>query len=142
VLERLQEFAREHISGEVLLVVAVLSVLAFLLGIFLMPVVLTRLPADHFVRTSSRPEIPKTVGRLFLFVLRNTAGALLVLLGLALLVLPGQGILTIIVGVMLLDLPRKRAFVLRLIGRPRVLRAINGLRARAGRAPLEIPHRD
>jgi hypothetical protein len=59
--------------------------------------------------------------------------------GLVLLVLPGQGLLTMLAGLVLLDLPGKRAFERRVVARPRVLSALNWLRARAGREPLRRP---
>jgi hypothetical protein len=52
--------------------------------------------------------------------------------------IPGQGVLTMIVGLTLLDFPGKRGLECRLIGRPRILRTINRLRARFGRPPLEM----
>jgi len=139
VFEGVQAFVREHLSSGVLWGIAVGSVLAFLLGVLGVPWYLVRLPADHFVRASSSGQVEKTPWKWILFVVRNAAGAVLVVIGLALLVLPGQGIITILAGVMLLDLPGKRGLVRRLLGRGRVLTAINKLRARAGRAPLEMP---
>jgi hypothetical protein len=67
---------------------------------------------------------------------------ILILLGLLMLVLPGQGLVTLLVGLMVLDFRGKRALEQRLVARPGVLRFINGLRSRAGRAPLEMPHQD
>ena len=52
--------------------------------------------------------------------------------------IPGQGILTMIVGLTMLDFPGKRGLERRLIGRPHILHALNRLRARFGRAPLEM----
>jgi hypothetical protein len=70
---------------------------------------------------------------------KNLLGALLVLAGLAMLVLPGQGILTILLGLAFLDLPGKRRAELWLVSRPPVLAAVNRLRLRAGREPLQLP---
>jgi hypothetical protein len=71
---------------------------------------------------------------------KNLAGAVLVLLGLVMALpgIPGQGILTMIVGITLIDFPGKRGLERRMIGRPRVLRSINRLRARFHRAPLDL----
>ena len=52
--------------------------------------------------------------------------------------IPGQGLLTMIVGLTMIDFPGKQRLERRLIGRPHVLRAINRLRARFQRAPLEM----
>jgi hypothetical protein len=49
---------------------------------------------------------------------------------------PGQGVLTILLGVMLLDFPGKRNLETRLVRQPRVFRSINALRARFDKPPL------
>jgi hypothetical protein len=54
------------------------------------------------------------------------------------LVLPGQGVLTILLGIALLDLPGKRHLERRLIALPTVLRTINKLREKFGRPPLTV----
>jgi hypothetical protein len=65
-------------------------------------------------------------------------GCVLLLAGIAMLVLPGQGILTMLIGVSLMDIPGKRKLERRLIGRPAVLRTINKIRAKFGREPLVV----
>jgi hypothetical protein len=74
---------------------------------------------------------------------KNILGTLLVVLGiiLALAGVPGQGLLTVLIGLVLLDLPGKRPLERQIVGRPRVLRAINRLRKRFGRAPLALGSR-
>jgi hypothetical protein len=69
-------------------------------------------------------------------VLRNLLGVLLVLLGIAMLLLPGQGLLTLLVGLLLIDFPGKHQLVVRLLTRPKVLSVVNKLRAHRGAAPL------
>ena len=53
--------------------------------------------------------------------------------------IPGQGVLTILLGVMLIEFPGKRRWELWLISRPRVHSAVNTIRQRFGRPPIEIP---
>jgi len=71
---------------------------------------------------------------------RNLAGALLVIVGaiMALPGVPGQGLLTMLIGLTLLSFPGKRRLERRILGVPAVLRAINRLRARFSRPPLEV----
>ena len=52
--------------------------------------------------------------------------------------LPGQGLLTILIGVSLMDFPGKRTIERKLISRPVVLQAINRIRQRFDRPPLLI----
>jgi hypothetical protein len=52
------------------------------------------------------------------------------------LVLPGQGVLTLCVSLFLLDFPGKRRLERRILGYPPVLHALNRLRTRAGQPPF------
>jgi hypothetical protein len=71
---------------------------------------------------------------------KNVLGVLLLLLGaiMALPGIPGQGVLTMIIGLTLVDFPGKRGIERRALTHPRVLHAINRLRARFHRPPMEM----
>ncbi|WP_233490267.1 PGPGW domain-containing protein [Thiocapsa marina] len=70
---------------------------------------------------------------------KNLVGWVLVLAGILMLVLPGQGILTIIMGLVLSDFPGKYALERRLASKQRVLDGINWIRRRSGHPPLVPP---
>ena len=72
--------------------------------------------------------------------LKNVAGGGLVLLGLAMLVLPGQGILTILIGLTFLDFPGKRRLEIWIVQRPSIRYALDRVRKRAGRSRLILPN--
>ena len=121
----------------------VLSVVASIGGLAAVGLLLVRLPADYFCDHSPRdfwvhrhPFIRRTG-----LVLKNLLGAGLVGSGVLLSLpgVPGPGILTILIGLMLLDFPGKRDLERWLIGRPRVARSVNRLRRRYGKSPLECP---
>lgn len=57
------------------------------------------------------------------------------------LVLPGQGILTIVLGISLLDFPGKRPFIRWLVSKPMVYRALDWLRKKTHSPPLDLPRR-
>ena len=71
-------------------------------------------------------------------ILKNIFGVFLILLGIVLSLpgVPGQGILTILLGLIMLDIPGKRPLEARIIKRPSVMAAINNLRARFSKPPL------
>lgn len=114
------------------LALLVASVAMFAGSIAAIPVLLIRIPPDFFAR-------PRARHALAVRILRDVAGVVLILLGAAMLVLPGQGMLTILVGVGLLDLPWKRHLVRRILRNPNVKHAVDRLRERAGRPPLDVP---
>jgi hypothetical protein len=71
---------------------------------------------------------------------KNALGVVLMLLGILMSVpgVPGQGILTILLGIMLVDFPGKRRLEYKLVSRPRVLETINRLRHRFSKPPLVL----
>lgn len=106
------------------------SVVAVVATIVLVPRFLAKLPPNYL----QKGEEPKH--SLPLRILRNVLGAVLVALGIAMLLLPGQGLLTLLVGLLLVDFPGKHQLVRRLMGRPKVLSLVNKLRGRRGAGPL------
>ena len=119
-----------------------ISVFTFVASIVVTVVVLVKLPPDYFSRThphdffSGRSQAIRIIGH----VVKNLLGGILVVLGVVMSLpgVPGQGILTILLGVMLLDVPGKRKLEMKLVSRPRVLRTINRIRARYHKPPLEL----
>jgi hypothetical protein len=71
-------------------------------------------------------------------IAKNVLGVVLILLGIVLSLpgVPGQGVLTILLGLIMLDIPGKRPLEAKIIQRPAVLAAVNRLRARYDRPPL------
>ena len=133
-------------SHEVLLWwLSAVSVLMFVGSIILVPWLVVRMPTDYFVRQQHyvdrrKPRHPLL--RIVFFAMKNLIGSLLVLAGVVMLFTPGQGVLTILVGLLFLDFPGRFALERQLIAKPPVFRAVNWMRAKAGRPPLELPEDD
>lgn len=118
-----------------LLVVGGAAVLLAVATVAALPFFLTRLPAAYFVQPRRRPT---GFFGVIILIIRNLLGIGLLLAGIAMLVLPGQGLLTILVALLLLDFPGKLRLERRIVAAPRVRKTINRLRARAGRPPLVL----
>ncbi|HSH71249.1 MAG TPA: PGPGW domain-containing protein [Deferrisomatales bacterium] len=118
------------------------SAAMFLLSLSAVPWLVVRIPPDYFTR-ESRPPLRwvrmHPALKVFLRLAKNVLGAVLVAMGVAMLVLPGQGILTILLGVMLLEFPGKYRLERWLAGRAAVFRALNWVRRRVGVAPIAPP---
>jgi len=110
------------------------------LGLLALPWLIRRLPEDLLIDVSTARR-PGRSRRWMVVVLRNLLGAALMLAGIAMLVLPGQGLLTIVLAVFLMDLPYKRQLLVKLISFPRVLALLNAVRRRAGVAPIRPSNR-
>jgi Putative transmembrane protein (PGPGW) len=72
-------------------------------------------------------------------VRQNAAGFALMALGVALLFLPGPGLLLIAVGLFSCDFPGRTRLLRALLKRPKVIDEVNALRTRHGRPPLTLP---
>jgi len=117
---------------------SLLSALATLLG---MPWVVTRLPEDYFnhpEREAWRQSDSEPLIALLLGLLKNAAGALLLALGVMMIFTPGQGLLTILAGLLLMNFPGKYRFERWLVQRPGVLSSLNWLRKRRGKPPFRL----
>jgi hypothetical protein len=128
--------------------VVLVSLAVSVLGLIVVPMAIVRIPADYFLGPHP-PRLPwanaHPVLRVFLTLAKNVLGLSLVLAGIAMLVLPGQGLLAILVGAMLVDFPGKRPAELALIRMKRVHAVLNWVRRRAGRDALlvdEAPGQD
>jgi hypothetical protein len=125
-----------------LLSLAGLSVLMFVGSLLSLPFLLARIPEDYFTdpqRHAARLKSLHPVVYLSLRLLKNLLGWVLVLAGILMLVLPGQGILTIIMGLVLSDFPGKFALERRLASDRRILCGINWIRRRSGHTPIVPP---
>jgi len=115
---------------------------SFFINLAIVSVVLVKLPKDHFSKhrktkfwSGPRPWIHAAK-----FIGKNIAGILLVALGIVLSLpgVPGQGLLTILLGIMLLDFPGRDRLEQKLLSKPSIVNSINRLRQRFGKPPLEL----
>ena len=123
-------------------VLSAVSLLIFLGSLIAVPWLVVQMPADYFLHRRHfvdrwQPRHPLV--RLALLIVKNSCGAILILAGIAMLILPGQGILTILVGLICLDFPGKYALEQRFVRFRPVVRTMNWIRRKAHHPPLELP---
>jgi hypothetical protein len=118
----------------------VLFLITFSISLGIVSFIMVRLPADYFKKDNPRKVLPNhhRAVRGAALVGRNILGVFLVALGIVLSLpgVPGQGLLTILLGLMLLDFPGKRRLEYKLVSRPKVRAAINTLRNKFGKPEL------
>ena len=119
-----------------------LSVALFVISTATVTFVLVKLPANYFHSSHEREFLVDrhpALRALGIFA-KNLLGLALVFVGIVMAVpgVPGPGVLSILLGIMLLDFPGKRALETRIVSRPRVNTAVNALRARFNRPPLML----
>jgi hypothetical protein len=119
----------------------VISLLTFVVTLFVVPILIIHIPDKYFLHKKrislNNPE--DAIGfRLVCRILKNILGVCFVLTGLIMLFLPGQGFLSILIGVMLTNFPGKYKVERAIIRQEKVLSTINWLRAKAHRPPLQV----
>lgn len=120
-----------------LIALGVMSAIMFILSLVLLPWFLNKIPADYFTR--ARDPDPWHVIMQPRAIARNIIGSAIVSAGIAMLVLPGQGLLTILIGLATMQFPGKFELERWIVTRKGVLEGINWVRRRSGRTPLQIP---
>jgi uncharacterized membrane protein SpoIIM required for sporulation len=114
------------------------SAVMLVISAMLIPYLIVRLPADFYAENNQRRRLfqDRPILRSLFLTVKNTLGGFLLVAGILMLVLPGQGILTILAALALLDFPGKRKLEMSILHRPAVSKSINWLRQRAGHEPL------
>lgn len=131
---------QQYVSTETLVTLTALSVVFFVGSLIAIPFILVRLPTDFFDTRVPRRwmEDHHPVLRVLGHIVKNVVGAIFLFAGFLMLFLPGQGILTMLIGMTMLDFPGKRRLEAKMIGQPAVLSTINSMRQKFGKPPLTI----
>jgi hypothetical protein len=131
-----------HIHETAFWWIGTLSIAAFVGTLIAIPILVVHIPADYFKRKRQKPgrsHGQHSAIRLLGLVLKNFLGIVFVLAGFAMLLLPGQGFVTILIGMMMVNFPGKVTLERRIVQHPTVLRAINWMRAKAKKPAIEAP---
>lgn len=121
--------------------IVIASACMFGLALIAAPLFVIRIPADYFCHLHrSDAEYPRRHAwfRWIWLILKNVLGIGFLFFGVLMLVLPGQGILTILIGMTLLDFPGKFRLQRWVVSRKGVLDSINWVRNRRGKKPLTL----
>ncbi|MBD0316256.1 MAG: hypothetical protein ICV75_06160 [Nitrospiraceae bacterium] len=139
-MDGLLQTVHQYVSTDTLVTMTVLSIAFFVGSLIAIPFILVRLPADFFDVRVPRPwmENHHPVLRVLGHIIKNLIGVIFVFVGFLMLFLPGQGLLTMLIGITLLEFPGKRTLEAKMIGQPAVLNAINSMRNKFGKPPLII----
>jgi len=119
-----------------------LSLSTLIVSLAIVPWFVVRISPDYFRRGHPQHELWQGVHpgfRIALLAIKSVLGAVLIVGGIGMLFMPGPGVLTIVLGLWLLEIPGKHAAGRWLVSRPAIFSAINKLRAKHGYPPLEVP---
>jgi len=130
----------ENIAWQEIVFAVVIFLVSLIISFLAIVLVIVKLPANYFsshYQQDFMPDSPFWM-RWGAVVLKNLLGLFLILIGVMLSLpgIPGQGLLTILLGLIMLDIPGKRPIEAKIISRPSILRTINNLRTRFNKSPL------
>ena len=117
----------------------IVSFVVFILSLLSLPWLVAQIPEDYFLPKKRQPTQWKQLHpiiRLLALIGKNLIGYGLIVAGLLMLFLPGQGILTLVMGLLLVDYPGKFRLERKLVKTPAILNSLNWLRRKAKRPPL------
>jgi hypothetical protein len=116
----------------------VMFVVSFGFSTLTVAVVMVKIPENYFSSHYQKDFLPNTpwLMRWGAVIAKNVFGLFLIVIGIIMWIGPGPGLLTILFGLTMLDIPGKRPLEAQIIKRPSVLSAVNGLRAKYNRPPL------
>ena len=130
-------------NSDLLFLLGSLSIFILIISVFMMVLIISFLPEDYF-KSENRNLISSVQNsrypllKLLVLITKNFFGVLLLLSGILMLVLPGQGILTIITGLVFMDYPGKYKFERKLLGQKGVINSINWIRSRLSKPSLKV----
>ena len=125
--------------------ILVISLLSFVIGLISMPMLVARIPVDYFSHHKRHRISQKThhpIVGLVLTGFKNLLGAVLLIAGFVMLFTPGQGLLSILLGLMIMNYPGKYRLECWIIKRPLIFSTINTIREKQGQPPLLAPESD
>jgi Putative transmembrane protein (PGPGW) len=139
-MDGLFETVQQLVPVDVLIGLTVASAIGFIGSLIAIPMILVRLPSDYFDTRTPRHWMKDhhPVMRLLGLIVKNVLGVVFLLAGFAMLFLPGQGVLTMLIGVSLIDFPKKRELEAKMVGQPTLLGVINSMRRKFGKPPLTL----
>ena len=123
----------------VLVGLGISSIFIFLLSIIGISWFVAQIPEDYFLSSRRKPskwQEQKPILRLVVIFGKNIIGFSLIIGGLLMLVLPGQGLLTIVTGLLLINYPGKYKLEQKLVAIPSIFRALNWIRVKADKPRL------
>ena len=116
-----------------------ISLFVFLFSLLSIKWLVSLIPEDYFInKEDSKIKTSNIFIWYIVLIFKNLIGYSLILGGIMMLVLPGQGLFTIIIGLMMSNYPGKYSIEKKFIAIPTILKSINWLRKKSNKPPIRI----
>lgn len=130
-----------HQYSTILTWLGLVSTATFFLSLLVIPLILCKLESTFFIHLHQQNTSGERHPLLSITLrgLRYFFGTFLVIAGFLMIFLPGQGLLTMVLGISLLDFPGKRAVIDGILTFPSIQKALNWIREKANKEPFLFP---
>jgi hypothetical protein len=138
-LNDLLQFMEAH--DELIIWSSSISLILFVGTLVSIPIIIVKLPSDYFVRDKNlarRYCQDKPLLGIIIIGLKNIFGIIFLLMGFLMLFIPGQGVLTMLIGYSMLDFLNKRKLIYKIARRPSVYNFINKTRKKYNKDPIQL----
>ena len=138
-LKDLLQFMETH--NELIIWVSSISFALFVGTLISIPFIIVKLPSDYFIKDKNLARRfcqDKPLLGVIIIGFKNIFGLIFLLMGFIMLFIPGQGILTMLIGYSMLDFVSMRGPVYKIVRRPSVYQFINRIREKKDKEPIEL----
>ncbi len=124
--------------GSIITWLGIVSTVTFFLSLLIIPWIICKLKNDFFLHLHEHKKMEDQHPVIFILlrILRYSFGAILLLSGILMIFLPGQGLLTIILGISLLDFPGKQKAFDGILHLHPVQNGLNWIREKGAKSPF------
>ncbi|QKQ24220.1 hypothetical protein HUE58_03540 [Candidatus Ruthia endofausta] len=122
---------------DALMMIGIVSGVVFIISLLLMPYLLGLIPSNYFLKNSENKSKINKLFDLIKLILKTLIGFILLIAGIIMLVTPGQGLVSILLGLFLMEFPGKRQLELKLINHNPTFKTLNWLRSKASKPPFK-----
>ncbi|QEN03869.1 hypothetical protein EW093_03850 [Thiospirochaeta perfilievii] len=122
---------------ELILIFTIFSAITFLVSLIIIPFVIINLSPDYF-KGANKPlyRYKNLFIRYFVLILKNIVGYIFIILGVIMLFIPGQGLLSITLGLLFINFPGKKSLEYKFFSNKKISKVINSIRKKAGREEI------
>jgi len=138
-LKDLLQFMETH--NELIIWVSSISFALFVGTLISIPFIIVKLPSDYFIKDKNLARRfcqNKPLLGVIIIGFKNIFGLIFLLMGFIMLFIPGQGILTMLIGYSMLDFLNKRKLIYKIARRPSIYNFINKTRKKYDKEPIRL----
>ena len=127
-------------NSYILFYLGIISVLIFIFSIVGLRLFIIAIPSDYFINKKRVSALRDSSILLWVFykIFKNIIGYIFIAIGLLALVLPGQGILMILIGLMMSDYPKKFDLEKKIIKINTVRKGVNWIRVKSNVEKIKL----